>query len=505
MSKVIAKGNYVKGQTGVSKAHAHIKYIENRPGRDKDEEGREFFSDSRDKVSSREIRDHIDSQDPRYAVMHRIVLSPGINQTDLKEFTRETMEELGERKGQKLEWYAIDHKNTDHSHIHVCVMGQDKDGGLVRLNTNDYRAIRAAGDVYMEREHGLDRYLDSEGQRVLDSKEYKTLDKKWLNKEIERFEYGKGEDRERSERALKDRMEWEQLDKELRKTFSDQPRGDLHRMTGKQFQTEMAGRHLEDHERTQLNTSRQRWELIGKMNPDMADQVAEELELLDQAKEAFNKEIHQKNSFDKLMNDIEYAQEREKIDYQYLFREAPIYDRIDDLKSDKVLEQGREDDLKRDDKDLEPAQELEKEPDKFDGLDLEHLVEPRDDSKDKAKGKDLDSDLNKEVDTELELEHLVDPRDDSKDKTEGKDLDSELGKEVDTELELEDLVEPRNDTLDKTEGKEAEPDLVPDLGAQGETIPDVETQIEIQPDFDMSGEMEMDGGGDGDRGDDSGY
>ena len=231
MSKVIAKGNYVKGASGVSKAHAHIKYIEHRPGRDKDDNERAFFSDTKDEVSRSEIRDHIDSQDPRYAVMHRIVLSPGINDTDLKEFTRETMQELSDRKGQPLSWYAIDHRNTDHSHVHVCVMGQDKEGGLVRLNTNDYRAIRAAGDVYMDREHGLDRYLDSEGQRVLDSKEYKTLDKKWLNKEIERFEYGSGKDRERSERALRDRMEWEQLDKELRKTFSDQPRGDLHRMT----------------------------------------------------------------------------------------------------------------------------------------------------------------------------------------------------------------------------------------------------------------------------------
>ncbi|MCA9813963.1 MAG: hypothetical protein KC652_02520 [Cyanobacteria bacterium HKST-UBA01] len=467
MSKVIAKGNYVKGASGVSKAHAHIKYIEHRPGRDKDDNERAFFSDTKDEVSRSEIRDHIDSQDPRYAVMHRIVLSPGINDTDLKEFTRETMQELSDRKGQPLSWYAIDHRNTDHSHVHVCVMGQDKEGGLVRLNTNDYRAIRAAGDVYMDREHGLDRYLDSEGQRVLDSKEYKTLDKKWLNKEIERFEYGSGKDRERSERALRDRMEWEQLDKELRKTFSDQPRGDLHRMTGKQYQTEMAGRHLEDHERTQLHTAKERWELIGKMNPDMADQVAEELKQLDKAQEAFRTEIHQKNSFDKLMNDIEYAQEGERIDYQYLFKEAPIYDRIDDLKE----EPERDDELKLEDKDKEPIADPQKEPGKFDDFEFEHLVEPRDDSKDRAADKEIDVETDKVVGDEMEFEHLV---------------------------------EPRDDTLDKGEGKEVEADLVPDIGAQGDpSITDVETQIEIQPDFDIGGEMEMDGGGD--RGDDSGY
>ncbi|MEZ4536980.1 MAG: hypothetical protein R3D26_18590 [Cyanobacteriota/Melainabacteria group bacterium] len=477
MSRVVAKGNYIKGKIGVSKAHAHLKYIEHRPGRDKDQERRQFFSETRDQVSSAEIRERIDDQDRRQVVMHRIVLSPGHNRTDLKEFTRETMEELSDRKGQKLEWYAIDHRNTDHSHIHVCVMGKDRDGELVKLNSNDYRAIRATGDLYMDRNHGLDRYLESEGRRVVDSREYKSLDRKWLDEELKRFEYGNGKDRERSERALKDRMDWEQLDKDLKKSFNSE-RGEINRMTGKQFQTEMAGRHLEHHERAQLHLARERWEIIRADHPEMADQVAAELKELDKAEEAFRAEIHQKTSFDKLMRDIDYAQEAERIDYQYLFREGPIYDRLDELAADKNTERDteRDDEPKRNDKELEPQHDL--------SSDHDRAQEP-------------------------ELEDLFEPLDENKNRQDHKELEVECAPDKDLEPELEDLFEPpAEDNIEREAERDTESDLIADIGPQGDdAIPDVEAQIEIQADFDISGEMESEAGGDGDgdRSDDSGY
>lgn len=482
MSRVVAKGNYIKGKIGVSKAHAHIKYIEHRPGRDKDQERRQFFSETRDVVSSAEIRERIDDQDRRQVVMHRIVLSPGHNRTDLKEFTRETMEELSDRKGQKLEWYAIDHRNTDHSHIHVCVMGKDRDGEMVKLNSNDYRAIRATGDLYMDRNHGLDRYLESEGRHVVDSREYKSLDRKWLDEELKRFEYGNGKDRERSERALKDRMEWEQLDKELRKSFNSE-RGEINRMTGKQFQTEMAGRHLEHHERAQLHLARERWEIIRADHPEMADQVAAELKELDRAEEAFRAEITQKTSFEKLMRDIDYAQEAERIDYQYLFREAPIYDRLDELAADKNIERDAEKDVEkesgpgREDKELEPEREQ--------SFDKDRFQEP-------------------------ELEDLFEPQDEARDRPDSKEPEQEIAPEKDLEPELEDLFEPSpaKGAIEKEVERDTDSDLIGDIGPQGdEMMPDVESQIEMQVDFDISGEMESEAGGDGDsdRSDDSGY
>lgn len=478
MSRVVAKGNYIKGRTGVSKAHAHIKYIEHRPGRDKDQERRQFFSETRDQVSGAEIRERIDDQDRRQVVMHRIVLSPGHNWTDLKEFTRETMEELSDRKGQKLEWYAIDHRNTDHSHIHVCVMGKDRDGEIVKLKANDYRAIRATGDLYMDRNHGLDRYLESEGQRVVDSREYKSLDRKWLDEELKRFEYGNGQDRERSERALKDRMDWEQLDKELKKSFSSE-RGEINRMTGKQFQTEMAGRHLEHHERAQLHIARERWEGMRADHPEMADQIAAELKELDKAEEAFRAEIHQKTSFEKLMRDIDYAQEAERIDYQYLFKEGPIYDRLDEWTADKNTERDteREEELKREDKELELESDQ--------SFDQDRVQEP-------------------------EFEDLFEPLDEKKERQDRKELELESTSDKDREPEMEDLFEPpAEDTIEIEHERETESEPICDIGPQGdEVMPDVEAQIEMSADFDISGEMESEAGGegdDGDRSDDSGY
>lgn len=325
--QAIAKGNYVSGRRGSSKAQAHVDYIAKRPGRDKEE--RRFFNKDREGIDPKEIKDRIQAQDG-YVKMHRVMLSPGHNNVDLMEYARQTMGELGERKGQELEWFAVDHRNTDHNHIHVCVMGTDLNGEAVKLNSNDYRAIRAEGNRYLERNHNLDRYLDSEASRILHSKEYKSqeLDKNWIDDEIKRFTHGNGRDKQRSEDALRDRFEWEILDDNIRKRFGDN-RTEINRMTGKQYQTEMAGKHLEFHERAQSEISRERLEFL-KDRPELAEFVAQELESLDRLKEESLQELSRKTDFDKLMNDMEYAQEAERIDYAYLFGDGPVYDRIEE-------------------------------------------------------------------------------------------------------------------------------------------------------------------------------
>src|ERR1700677_1054729 len=56
--------------------------------------------------------------------MHRLMLSPGDNQVDIREYARESMEALEERLGHKLDWYATVHENTEHHHAHVVIAGK---------------------------------------------------------------------------------------------------------------------------------------------------------------------------------------------------------------------------------------------------------------------------------------------------------------------------------------------------------------------------------------------
>jgi len=160
----IVKHRYIKGRKGVEKAQAHIRYIQYREGEDRDKNApaRPFFDEDRDELLGLEVRRQIADFEGPGVVMHKLILSPAINGVDLKEYTREVMEELSEQKGQRLDWKALIHQNTDHHHVHVCVMGKDLDGMDVRFNRNDYKEIIKSGDRYLDREHYYDRFLDRE-------------------------------------------------------------------------------------------------------------------------------------------------------------------------------------------------------------------------------------------------------------------------------------------------------------------------------------------------------
>jgi type IV secretory pathway VirD2 relaxase len=88
--------------------------------------------------------------------VHKITLAPEINPGDKKAFTREVMKKLGSEKGLDLQWMAVEHNNTDHHHIHVVILGKDKNGTDVRIDKKDYDKIKDYGDRYLERVHPLE-------------------------------------------------------------------------------------------------------------------------------------------------------------------------------------------------------------------------------------------------------------------------------------------------------------------------------------------------------------
>jgi hypothetical protein len=156
----VVKHNYIPGRgpksggkvVSIGKALAHLNYIQHRPGPDREKGGRELFNE-RDGLDARDMRKAIKRLGGNRVVIHRLTLAPEINVTDKKAFTRQVMADLSRDKGLDLEWFGIEHSNTDHHHIHVVVLGKDRNGTDVRIDMKDIDKIKEYSDRYLERWH----------------------------------------------------------------------------------------------------------------------------------------------------------------------------------------------------------------------------------------------------------------------------------------------------------------------------------------------------------------
>jgi hypothetical protein len=160
---IVVKHRYIAGRgkrsggkvVAIGKALAHVKYIQHRPGPDREQGGREMFNE-RDQVDAREMREAIKELDGSQVVVHKLTLAPEINPADKKAFTREVMDNLGRDMGRDLNWFAVEHNNTDHHHIHVVVLGKDRNGTDVRIDLKHIDKVKEYGDRYLERCHPLE-------------------------------------------------------------------------------------------------------------------------------------------------------------------------------------------------------------------------------------------------------------------------------------------------------------------------------------------------------------
>lgn len=156
---VVIKHKYIagRGRSGnvvpISKALAHVKYIQHRPGPDKEKGGRELFNEENERLDAREMRQAIREAGGDRVVIHKLTLAPEINPQDKVAFTREVMSNLGKDMGRDLRWFGVEHNNTDHHHIHVVVLGKDSNGTEVKIGLKDIDRAKEHGDRYLERWH----------------------------------------------------------------------------------------------------------------------------------------------------------------------------------------------------------------------------------------------------------------------------------------------------------------------------------------------------------------
>ncbi len=151
------KRSRIKGRSAklvaVGRALAHVKYIQHRPGEDKEPDGRKFFDESEENLDGRDLRKAIRELEESKVVLHKLTLAPEIDPQDKKAYTREIMQQLSAEKGQDLKWMAVEHNNTAHHHVHVVILGKDKNGKDVRIGKDDYSKLREWSDRYLERVH----------------------------------------------------------------------------------------------------------------------------------------------------------------------------------------------------------------------------------------------------------------------------------------------------------------------------------------------------------------
>lgn len=141
---------------------SHLKYLQYRE-RDPDLESRAdryLFNDQEDHVERRAAHDDLLGERAGDIYYHRLILSPAQDEPveEWREWTRAVMGDLEDRLGQDLEWYAVQHHNTDDPHVHVVLSGTgiDRETGreeAVELAPQDFRFLRESGRDHSDYDH----------------------------------------------------------------------------------------------------------------------------------------------------------------------------------------------------------------------------------------------------------------------------------------------------------------------------------------------------------------
>lgn len=299
MIRAVVKHSYVKGAKGKARAVAHVNYIQYRGGEDREQGPRQFFDKDRQQVPGREVKAAIREQNDGGVRVHKLILSPGLNNVDLQAYTREILDQLGREKGLDLDWKAVEHRNTDHHHVHVVIMGTDKNGRTVRIGgKDDYDKLRESGDRYLDREHKLERYLDREMRDLMDeSRGYNGINRLLFGTSRDE------KDRERTPQQLaRDLDQFIVMDKELRRAMQNiGSGGEIGRRIGhKEYVRQQQGRLLSEH--GQYTRLQRKHELNRQLadHPELAGDIKSELAYVAQI-ERDERLDNQPTDFDRLV------------------------------------------------------------------------------------------------------------------------------------------------------------------------------------------------------------
>ncbi len=149
-------------------ARAAVRYYQHRPlGRDEEERG---FCGPDGGLTRDEVNRLLDEHQAGGYLVHRLILSPADDEQpeDLRALTREMLRRLAAEKGQTLHWAAVEHRHTDHPHVHIVIAGGgEREGAVrgVRVDLADIGRMKADARDYCREEvrdrEGWVRALDA--------------------------------------------------------------------------------------------------------------------------------------------------------------------------------------------------------------------------------------------------------------------------------------------------------------------------------------------------------
>lgn len=169
---------------------AHGKYLA-REGAQKVNEKGIGFNQTEDSLNIPQELDAWQKQGDE--LLWKVILSPEQgHKLDLKEHTREVMQQVEKDLNTKIQYVACDHYNTDQPHVHIAMRGVREDGTVLKIDRGYLSAgirsrsreiatktlgLRLGQDILKRREQAISkRYvteLDREIQRRMD--QYKTI------------------------------------------------------------------------------------------------------------------------------------------------------------------------------------------------------------------------------------------------------------------------------------------------------------------------------------------
>ncbi len=144
---VVLRHSYTRSR---AVARDSLRYYQMRP-RGPEEPPRTIFTPGGavSRAEAGRLLDEHQAPGGRY-LAHRLMLSPSEDERpeDLRDLTRHTLHELEKARGQRLHWVAVEHRNTEHPHVHILLAGgaEGPDGRAreLRLDRRDHSRIKDA-------------------------------------------------------------------------------------------------------------------------------------------------------------------------------------------------------------------------------------------------------------------------------------------------------------------------------------------------------------------------
>lgn len=145
------KTSKVSAEKAVAQLQSHLKYLQYRQHTHEHEQRNErhFFHQSAHAVPRRWILHDLVPKQGSTVYYYQFIFLPADDEpiSDYRQWTCALMHDLAHWFGLDLNWYAIEHRAIDHSHVHLVLdgMGKDRETGCARPIR-----FRAQDLVYLE-------------------------------------------------------------------------------------------------------------------------------------------------------------------------------------------------------------------------------------------------------------------------------------------------------------------------------------------------------------------